>query len=371
MKRLLSILLAVAIMASFVGCGGGNSKSDESADSAQAPAETTTDEAAADEASADEVYEWKFGTIYANPTVNTEFNSQAMGQQHFCDLINERSGGRLVVTPYYDGVLGTSNELYEQCQNGELEIYLGQPMSNYDKRYAAWSIPFLFENYEEVKGAICDQDSDLYKMSAEWVSENGLKLLAIGSGSIRGFINSKKEIKTLDDIKGLKVRTYQDPIVSAFWADICNATPLSMGEVYTSLQTGAIDGMEFCCTNVIGQKLYEVTKYFSDINWQWCAGAQFIVSEKAYNELPEDLQQLVSECAKEAMEWQVELEMSDYEKAIDKLKELGIECYELTPEERQTFIDYAATTEAATKEFIGEDVYDAVIAARDAYRAAH
>ena len=55
----------------------------------------------------------------------------------------------------------------------------------------------------------------------------------------------------------------------------------SMSEVFTGLQTKAIDGLEFAGTSVVGQKFYEVAKYYSDIDWQWCSSANFQVSRKA------------------------------------------------------------------------------------------
>ena len=206
-------------------------------------------------------------------------------------------------------------------------------------------------------------------MSKEWLGEQGIELLAVGAGNLRGFVNSKHTIKTVSDLRDLKVRTYQDPVVTEFWSGVCNASPLPMSEVFTGLQTKAIDGLEFAGTSVVGQKFYEVAKYYSDIDWQWCSSANFQVSRKAWEELPEDLQRLVEECAIEAMAFQSETEIKDVEKAKEALEEQGVEYYELSDAERQTFIDYARTTDEFVREFVGAEVFDAMFKAVEDYRS--
>ncbi|MDL2247407.1 TRAP transporter substrate-binding protein [Bacteroides sp. OttesenSCG-928-J23] len=352
----LSVLLVLALLG---GCG------QSSASPSGQPASGGGESAAAP--SADPI-KWKFATIYVNPSVTTAFNSHAMSQQYFCDIIGERTGGRLEVDPFYDGILGTTPELFEMLQSGEIDVYLGQPMSSIDSRFGAWSIPYLFNDVEEIKALACDQDGEIFKMSKEWLSDYDMELLAVGTSQFRGFINSKREIRSIEDLKGLTVRTYQDPIVTAFWSSICSATAMGFGDVYTSLQTGAIDGLEFAGSSCLSNKLYEVTKYYTDINWQWVSGANFLVSSQSFNALPDDLKEIVRECAIEAMEHQGELEAEDTRLAEDELEKMGVQVYNLTEDERASFVTYARTLDSEFRDFIGEETFDAVLSAVEGYR---
>lgn len=354
MKRMFALILAVVMTLSLAACG--NQPADNGVTNTDTPPE--------------KVFEWKIASVYQDPVAAKEFNSYGAGEQYFCDILNERSGGRIHITPYYSSVLGTNNEIFEQCQSGELEVFLGQPNSNYDPRFAAWSIPYLFQNKEEIRAIACDPNGAVFQNSKAWLADHDMELIGVGVSCMRGFINSKKEVKTADDLKGMSVRTYQDTIVTSFWSGLCSATPLSMADVYTSLQTGVIDGLEFSGDAAISQKFYEVCKYYSDIDWQWNSGFNLVVSKKAWDQLPDDLKEIVRECGEEAANYQSDLVIEETPKAKAILESNGVAYHELTDAERQTFIDYAESTYGEIENLIGEDVFNSMFEAVEAYRAA-
>lgn len=316
------------------------------------------------------IYEWKLASIYQDPATVPDFNSLGHSQEKFAELVKEKTNGRVIITTYYSSVLGGNLELFEQLRNGELEMYFGQPMSSADPRFGVWSVPYLFENYEQVQRTVADRDGKFFTMAHEWFKkDHNAELVAIGpSVYFRGFVNSKHQVKTVDDIKGMKVRIYQDPLVSIFWSGICNAQPIAGSEIYSALQTKAVDAMEFAPASVLAQRIDEVTKHFSDIDWQWTSGANLLISNKYWDELPDDLKEAVKEAAIEAMEYQGQKEVKDTEKAFEELKDRGIEVYRLTDEERQTWIDYARSKDDEFKEFVGEDVFNEIFKAVESYK---
>lgn len=151
-------------------------------------------------------------------------------------------------------------------------------------------------------------------------------------------------------------------MVQIFWNDVCNATSMAFSEVYTGMQTGAIDGLEFAATSVLSSQYYEIANpsYYSDINWQWTSGCNLVVSGDAWNELPDDLKEIVTECAWEAQDTFYEQETANSEKALDDLASHGTVIHQLTDEERQTWIDYARSLDDAMKEEIGEETWNEV-----------
>lgn len=314
------------------------------------------------------VYKLKLGTSYKDPAATTEFNAIGMAIQSFVDTVAEKTGGRVVIEPFYSRTLGGNLEMFEMVRRGELEFYVGQPMSGVDKRFGALSLPYLFKDIDEVKQLVCDPEGKIFKMVRGWLNENDAELLAVSPGVFRGFANAKRPVTGLADLKGLNVRIYQDPIVQAFWEEVAIPVQMSFGEVYTSLQTGIVDGMEFSKTGVIAYKIVEVTKYFTDIDWQWTFGFPVIASTAAWDKLPEDLQDIVTQCARDAMELQGELQEKDNALAVDKMKELGMEVHLLDDTDRQEFIDFSKTLEGKFKDVIGEETYNNIMDAVESVR---
>ncbi|MTI57820.1 TRAP transporter substrate-binding protein [Geosporobacter ferrireducens] len=342
-KKTIALSLVVCMMFISSACGGGGN-----------PAGSNSEEV---------TYTWKMGTIYNDPASRPDYNSFGLSMKKFVELVNEKSEGRIVIEPYYNSILGASQELFEQLRRGELEVFYGQPMANVDSRFGAWSIPYLFSDYDAVTKAIASPDAPLFKLSQEWVRENNAELIAVGPSVFRGFFNVKHPVATVQDLRDLKVRIYEDPIVNLFWKDICNATSMPYSEVYTGLQTKTIDGLEFADTSVVSSKYYELGNYFTDINWQWTSGGNIIIGKKFWDQLPEDLKEIVRECAWEAMEYQGIEEKKNKESAYSTLRECGVEIYELSDEERQGWIDYARSLDSRIREAIGPETYDAVVEA--------
>ncbi|WP_102348834.1 TRAP transporter substrate-binding protein [Bacillus sp. Marseille-P3661] len=327
--------------------------------------EATSNEGTSEgEGASGKVYEWDMASIYSEPTSSDTFGySLGLGQQKFVELVKEKTNGQVIIKAHYNGVLGDALELFQKVRRGDLDVFYGQPMSSVDERFGAWSIPYLFSDYEQVEKIASDPNGAIFKLSEQWIAEHDLKLLAVGPSAFRGFANSKHPVVTPEDLNDLKVRTYQDPIVSIFWEGVSNAAPLPFSEVYTALETNTIDGLEFQATSLIQRKMDEVTKYYTDIDWQWTSGANVIVPKKLWDELPADLQKAVQEAAVEAMKYQGELQKEDDKSALDKLEENGVEVHRLTPEERQKWSDYARSLDSKFSEAIGEEVYNAVIEA--------
>jgi TRAP-type C4-dicarboxylate transport system substrate-binding protein len=348
MKRIAGIVLVFLAVLAFTGCGGRRSSG--TADSGPV--------------------KWRMSTIYADSGEgDPTYRSLGASMRKFITDVNSKSGGRLEITGYYASVLGSANDTFQQMERGELEVYFGQPMSAIDTRFGAWSIPYLFRDYDEIAKIACDPDSEFFKLSADWISDHNAVLLAMGITNTRGLFNTRHRVVKVADVKDLKLRTYEDPVVSAFWEDICQAMPMPVSEVYTAMQTRSVDGLEFAATSVISRRYQEVGKFFSTINWQWAAGATFVANADAFNKLPADLQKIVIDCAREAAVFQGEREIIDEQTCFETLTADGVEVYFLTDEERQDWIDYADSISDKIRNAVGAEAYDQAVKIVEAARA--
>ena len=341
LKTWLLLVLVIILAVTITGCGGKET----------APGAKETEPE----------FVWTLSSNYTNPQTTQEFNSFGRAQQLFADLVGKRSEGRLVIDTYYDSVMGNPVEIFEEVRRGETEMFYGQPRSTVDKRFGVLNLPFLIADYDEAIRLVSHTSSPLFKLTEEWLADYDIKLLAIGASVFRDFVNTKHPIKTPDDMRQLKVRVYEDSIVQAFWGGMANPIPMPFGEVYTSLEMGAIDALEFSPTGVLGYNIYEVTDYYTDLQWQWTSGANLTVNQRTWDELPADLQAIVKQAAEEAMAYQTMQSMMDTQKAYAELEKRGMKIHRLTPEERQGFIDAAKEIEPKLREIIGAETFDMVI----------
>lgn len=313
------------------------------------------------EAQPEKTYNWKMGTIYNDPASRPDFNGWGWSMQKFVDLVKEKTNGQIIIEPYFNSVLGANPELFEQLRRGELDVFYGQPMATVDPRFGAFSIPYIFKDYDDVERLIANPNGPLFTLAQGWIQENRGYLLCSGVAVFRGFFNTKHRVATVSDIRDLKARIYEDPVVNLFWKSICNASSIAYSEVYTALQTKTVDGLEFADTSVLSSKYYELGHYFSDIDWQWTWGANIVLSQKAWNDLPDNLKQIVADCGWEAMGVQKTVEFESKAKAEEALKGFGVEFYHLTDQDRQTWISHARSLDNQMRDAIGADAFNAIM----------
>jgi len=188
----------------------------------------------------------------------------------FKSLVETASGGAIEVKLFPNGQLGKDNEVIQQVRDGIVESCISSSggVAQHYPLTGVFDIPFAFPNIA-VATKVIDKDSSFgKKFVADLESKTGLKVAGlIDSGGFFAFTNSKRPIKTVDDMKGLKIRTMTLPTHMAMVDSIGGqATPLPWAEVYTSLQTGVADGQMNPVPIIAFAKFDEVQKYLSITN---------------------------------------------------------------------------------------------------------
>lgn len=244
----------------------------------------------------------------------------------FAELVKENSGGRLEVEVYPSGQLGDERELVESLQTGAVHItsVSNGVMSAFSPQFMLLDIPFSFENADKARGMI-DGSQTLLFADLESI---GLHGLAIWEQGFRQVSSSAKGISTADDVKGMKLRTMEAPLhVEAWRAMGANPTPMSWGQVYSSLQTGIIDGQENPLYVVTQEKLFEVQKHVSLTNHIYDA-MPVIASNDWWSSLPEADAAIIAAAMAEATTYERTLVEAEVEKARAELEGLGVEVVE-------------------------------------------
>ena len=311
------------------------------------------------------------GGIAPDPyTTTSNFPASGEALKLFLDEVEEMTEGGVTFDCYWNSTLGGNPSMEEQVMMGELDIHYGQPMSSNDSRYGAWNLPFIYNDYDEVVAAVNPVNGPVFELSSQWTEENGVHLVLISMSFFRGFLNSKREVKLPEDVKDMKIRTYEDEIVNKFWGSLGTASIVPGSEIFSALQTKLVDAMEFMPSSIDIFGLQEVCDYYTDLKWQWTNGLCFTMNQEVWDSLDPSVQEIINKAALDSFNYQASHEMHDQALMPEYVSEtLGMQYTELTEEEHQAWVDHARSLDDTFKGLIGEEAFDAYMAAVDEARA--
>jgi tripartite ATP-independent transporter DctP family solute receptor len=263
---------------------------------------------------------------------NAKGHPIVLGMEKFAELVAAKSGGKLKVTVFPGGALGSDQANLSSLQGGTLEMGAMNSgiFASIVKDFAVYDFPFLVSNAKEADRLL---DGPVGKQLHAKLEEKGLVGLAYYELGFRELTNSKRAIAKVDDIAGLKLRVIPNPInvdwVSALGA---NPTPLPFPELYAALEQGAVDGQENPVATIQGAKLNEVQKYMTLTNHQYNPQS-VVISKKVWDSLSADEKKVVQDAATESAKYQREQSRAAGGTILDALKKGGLQVAELPPAE--------------------------------------
>ena len=276
------------------------------------------------------VHEWDLPTAWAAT------NYQSVCLKIFADEVYERTDGQVKINIHYGGALGYKGpEMLSVVRDGLVPIgdILKNAQTGEEKFFGTSSLPFLAPGVVDLRML----EFFTTPVDKELLEKHNQKMLYQVPWPSRN-VYTKKRINTLDDLKGLKIRT-----VSKEDSDLLaalGATPIQMpwGEVVTSLATGVIDGVGTSSASGVDGKFWEFTGYASRWNWQ-CSEDMVNVNLDAWNRLSPELQEIIEETARELEPqfWKIAVESNRKDEKV--LMENGIEVYDPNPELKTKFIE--------------------------------
>lgn len=274
-RKLISGLLFIGILFLMVGCG------------------SSTEEATAEKD--DQVLELSLGHNM------NEAHTVHLALMSFVEKVEERTAGKVQFNVFPNGQLGSETEMLEQLQAGVLDmVKVASPgMANYYDAYHAFGLPFLFDDQEHFYQAM--DSSEMGEFFRSTVDEGFVTLTYYTSGQ-RSFYTVDEPIRSPEDLKGLNIRV-QDMRSQTDMLSAMGGTPVAMayGDVYTSLQTGMIDGTENNETALTEGQHGEVAKVYSYTEHAMIPDV-FVMSAETWNEISEENREIILQAAKESTE---------------------------------------------------------------------
>lgn len=341
MKKFLSVLLAALMLLALTACGGG--------ESTQPPADNDGNGGSTPPASTGAAeYTIKVGHTLQEDTPTHK------GFLVFQEEVEKNSSGRIAVELYPNSSLGSERVMFEACQMGTLEVAYGTTsvLANFDKTLQVLDLPFLFTDEAKAREAMV---GELGQAAAANLGNIGLLNLTYMENGIRHLMNNSRPVNTPDDVKGLKIRTMENPIhMSAFTHLGASPTPMAFTELFTALQQGTVDGNEQPIFLIKSSRFEEVQKYLSLTGHFYTAGIATI-NKAFFESLPEDLQTVVMDAAGVAREAQYAACDEDNASALEYLK-TKMEVNEISPENHQLFVDATASVYDEVEAEVGSEI---------------
>lgn len=222
--------------------------------------------------------------------------------EKFSDLVGEYSDGKVKVEIYPGGQIGSGEKSMEDIQNGLIEA-TSESVNNltpFAPSLGMFDLPYLFESGEEYQQVV-DQMGD--EINERVISESGLRVITWLEKGIRAVGTIDKEINTIDDLKGSKIRVPKNPIqLASFESWGVNATPIAWDETITSLQQSVIDGLELPYDDFESTKIYENINFISDVGYKYDV-AMVVIGDDWFQSQTPEIQEAIVKAGNETTKW--------------------------------------------------------------------
>lgn len=292
-----------------------------------------------------------------------------VGIEKFAEIVAQKTGGRMKMRGYPDGQLGAELQSISSAQGGVLEMTLVSTAATASvvKEFGVYDLPFLFNDHKEADLVL---DGPVGRKLLDKLQERNLVGLCYFENGFRHVTNSRRPITKAEDFKGLKIRTIQNPVFIDIFNNLgANATPMPFTEVFTALESKAIDGQETPYSNIYGNKFYEVQKHVSNTGHIYGA-AVVLVGRKFWDQLHASEQKVLQESCNAARDFERTYNRAEDPKLLAQIKAKGAIYTEVAPAERARMRELLKPVYEKYARNLGEDVVKQTLAELDKHRAA-
>ena len=249
----------------------------------------------------------------------------------FVKKVAEKTNGGLTIQILHSGQLGGMKENFEAIMAGNLEMAQVNNafLANLYSNTMLFDLPFIFRDNDHmrrvVRGPIGQQ------VYADFEKKTGIRIIMLGlADGPRSVFNRKRPVRTPEDLKGIKLRVMQSPLMmDTFQALGAIPTPMPFPDLYMAAKQGVIDGAETPPFGVAELKAWEISKYYS-LTKHFAMPSAFAMGVKWFEALPQDYQKAIMEAAEEARAWHDTQYDAENNEALVEMKKQGMEVNDVT-----------------------------------------
>ena len=282
---------------------------------------------------------------------------QGVGIDTFAKEVEKRTNGRYKIQTFYNGSLGGERESIEAVQLGtqELTFATSGAIPNFVPDTKIIDVPFLFRDSAHARAVF---DGAFGQELAKKFEPKGFKALAWGDNGFRHMTNNKRPINTPDDLKGVKMRTMENPVhIAAYKSLGILTTPMAWPEVFAALQQGTVDGQENPLPVILSQKLDQVQKYMT-LTGHVYSPMVFLMNKGQFDKLAPADQQAFVEAAKAGAKANRARVDEDDAKGVAELRSKGMQIVEKV--DKAKFVSALAPANAQFEKEFGKANLDRI-----------
>lgn len=334
MKKVIAILMVLLLSFSFVACGNGDAPTDGVAERVI-----------------------KIGV----PNAADETDPYYMAACYIQDYFETNGDGSIKFEVYPNGTLGGETEMFEGMQMGTVDMAVinNSCATNYIPQCALLDLPFILPDYATAKEVF---SGELKDMLLGMYDGSGVKSLGLAIGGFRIPGTMGTEIRTPEDMKGLKMRCVENQVyMNTYKAFGANALPMAFSEVLTGLQQGTIDGTDFGASVYWTSGFADIIKTISVTN-QFCAVLSVDISQSLWDELTAEQQEMLSTAASEACAKALDDQEANDAEKLQLLADAGVKIIPTEEIDLEAFKECLGDVYAEYMDQIGQDTYDKFVA---------
>lgn len=246
--------------------------------------------------------------------------------ERFAHRAAERTGEVLRVQTFPSETLGSERQMLEGVIAGNIDMAKVSTgvVTSFVPEFGIFDLPYVFRSVEHMMKVI---NGPIGKRLASTLEQRNVRILFWMEQGTRSIYTTSKPIKTIEDLKGLKIRTIQSPIMAdTITALGARPTPMPFGELYLGLKSGVVDGAENAPDSLWYSKQYEVAKHYSLTN-HFMTPVVFVINKGKFDALPAAMQEIILVTANETQEWASTLYSTVAEDLLSKMKTAGVNVY--------------------------------------------
>jgi tripartite ATP-independent transporter DctP family solute receptor len=252
----------------------------------------------------------------------------------FKEIVETTSGGKYKVDLFPAGQLGDEQKMVKDSRRGSIDgaVVAVNNITPFAKSVGILTLPYLMQSFDDAVTATTGELGD--KWRAALIKEAGVHVLGWAYSNFRVLTNSKKPVKNLDDLKGLKIRVPKNAIMIATWQALgAEPIPMAWPETFTALQQKVVDGQDNPHITNYAMKFYEVQNYSSECHYLFSL-QPLVMGEKFFKSLPAEDQAMFTRAGIEAQQANLLFSVTKSEAAKQNMINKGVEYMEIEDEEK-------------------------------------
>lgn len=306
---------------------------------------------------------------YAYPlaTASPEDTVTQIYAEKFAEEVDRLSEGRIKIQVYANSTLGGDRELLESCKDGDIPFVVQNtaPQVTFMPDLAIFDVPCAFEELDECREVL--DDAEFSSLISEVYKKGGYQLLGIADQGFR-IMSTNKAVKSIQDFKGQKIRTMENPYHLAFWKSVgANPTPMSFAEVYIGLQQHTIDAQENPYEVIVSNRLYEQQDYVVETN-HLPHLITLIMNDEFFMDMPEEDQEILREAAASATEYARQASDDRIADRVQTIEDSGTKILKIDEDTYRAIVDASMDVRSSIQSKVDPKVYDTFIGCIDKYQ---